>query len=366
LFQTSKKQTKKMPEENVGQEQLKKCPHCKRDVPMSASKCEHCGSTLSHTIGHYMFVAAVIIAVVMTATIAIALSPSSPTTPKSTTQSTVNNNLNICSNIPSLKKNAETIDFKKLDKDPESFTGKLAKFTGQILQIQESGGAGMIRLAVTKTDYGYSFSDVVYVEYQSHTDAVVDDIVTVYGKMTGSTTYTSQANFKITLPSMIACDISKGIESKTEEIKPVSTGTSTKTKTTTTTTEKNTVQTPAPAPVSSTPKVWHVAYTITNSVDTQTSPFAMQGDQWKITYACLGSPSGILFGDYNGNNFYGYIKSTSGSIYQIEDFAFNITCPINEPIKNTSYFYSEAPGQYYLDLSSAYGATYTVTVEDYY
>ena len=42
-----------------------------------------------------------------------------------------------------------------------------------------------------------------------HTEAVQDDIVTVYGYLEGSYTYTSQANFQITLPSFVACDIEK-------------------------------------------------------------------------------------------------------------------------------------------------------------
>lgn len=116
----------------------------------------------------------------------------------------------ICDDINSLKNQAVTVDYKELEKDPGSFSGQDAKFTGQVLQIQESGGYGVMRLAVTKESYGWNAGDVVYVEYVNHTDAVEGDIVTVYGQLTGSETYKSQANFEITIPSMIACSIEQG------------------------------------------------------------------------------------------------------------------------------------------------------------
>lgn len=121
-----------------------------------------------------------------------------------------NNQQSLCSDILSLKDQATTVNFKELDKNPDLFKGKIVKFTGQVLQIQESGSYGIIRLAVTKESYGWSFTDVIYIEYQGHTDAVEDDVVTVYGQLNGSKTYESQANFEITIPSMTACVVEKG------------------------------------------------------------------------------------------------------------------------------------------------------------
>lgn len=126
-------------------------------------------------------------------------------------QATSNNNQrSLCSDVASLKNQAAAVNFKELDKDPNSFKTKIAKFTGQVLQIQEANDYGVIRLAVTKESYGWSISDIVYVEYQNHTDAVKDDVVTVYGQLTGTKTYESQAHFNITVPSMTACVVEKG------------------------------------------------------------------------------------------------------------------------------------------------------------
>jgi uncharacterized membrane protein YcgQ (UPF0703/DUF1980 family) len=133
---------------------------------------------------------------------------STPAT-QTTETTTYNNPPSLCSDIASLKKQATTVNFKELIKNPDSFNGKIVKFTGQILQIQESNNYGVIRLAVTKDSYGWSSSDVVYVEYQNQTNAVADDIVTVYGQLTGTKTYKSQANYSITIPSMDACIVEK-------------------------------------------------------------------------------------------------------------------------------------------------------------
>jgi hypothetical protein len=157
------------------------------------------------------------------------------------TQTTSNNNQpSLCSDIVSLKNQATTVNFKELDKNPDSFKGKIVKFTGQILQIQEADNYGVIRLAVTKESYGWSIGDVVYVEYQGHTDAVKDDVVTVFGQLTGSKTYESQARFQITVPSMTACVVEKGTGAVTTQT-PITQPTTPKT---TNTNQTQTTQTP--------------------------------------------------------------------------------------------------------------------------
>ncbi len=100
---------------------------------------------------------------------------------------------------------AKTISFAQLDKNPEKYEGDYVKYTGEILQISEGFFKTSIRLAVTKNSYGwYSANDVIWVEYFGTTDFVEEDIVTVYGEITGSYSYTSIAGWEITIPSMEA------------------------------------------------------------------------------------------------------------------------------------------------------------------
>ena len=73
-----------------------------------------------------------------------------------------NNQPSLCSDIASLKNQATTVNFNELDKNPDSFNGKIVKFTGQVVQIQEADNYGVIRLAVTKESYGWSINDIVY------------------------------------------------------------------------------------------------------------------------------------------------------------------------------------------------------------
>ena len=151
-----------------------------------------------------LIVGGVIIFIILLAIIGGSGSNSNPS------QTVSNNQPSLCSDIASLKNQAIAVDYKELKKDTDSFKGQIVKFTGQVLQIQESGGYGIVRLAVTKESYGWSSGDVVYIEYQNHTDAVEDDVITAYGQLTGSKTYESQAHFQITVPSMTACVVEKG------------------------------------------------------------------------------------------------------------------------------------------------------------
>ncbi len=102
------------------------------------------------------------------------------------------------------KENAQPIEYAQLEKNPDRYTGEYVKYQGQVVQIQEGDNITNIRLAVTQDSYGYNSDDIVYVEYEGYTDFVDEDIVTVYGEVYGSYSYTSQAGWEITLPAVIA------------------------------------------------------------------------------------------------------------------------------------------------------------------
>ncbi|QFK70406.1 hypothetical protein F7984_03685 [Pradoshia sp. D12] len=103
--------------------------------------------------------------------------------------------------------NAKTISFDKLNKNPDRYKGEYVKYRGEIVQIMESDGMTAIRLSITPTSYGWSVSDIIYVAYLGYTDFVDEDVVTIYGEVNGSFTYTSQAGWDITLPLVIADSI---------------------------------------------------------------------------------------------------------------------------------------------------------------
>lgn len=94
---------------------------------------------------------------------------------------------------------ATTISFKQLDKNPDSYIGKKVKYTGTVLEIQESGGTGIMRVAIDG-----DYNKIIYVTYTGTNDAVEDDTVTIWGEVYGSYSYTSQANYEISLPRIDA------------------------------------------------------------------------------------------------------------------------------------------------------------------
>lgn len=99
--------------------------------------------------------------------------------------------------------------YKELSKNPDKFKSVKAKYTGKITQIQEgSNGSGFLKLALTNGGYGY-WSDEIYVSYSTSTEFLEGDMVTVYGIMSGAVTFTSVANYNITLPGMEAVAIEK-------------------------------------------------------------------------------------------------------------------------------------------------------------
>lgn len=105
------------------------------------------------------------------------------------------------------QKYERTIDFAHLNKNADKYAGEPYKFYGKIVQIMEGNNSTTIRMSVTQTSYGWSPSDIIYVEYDGTTDFVEDDVITVYGTVFGSHSYTSQAGYNISLPAVIAKQI---------------------------------------------------------------------------------------------------------------------------------------------------------------
>lgn len=106
------------------------------------------------------------------------------------------------------KEDAIEVDFKELTKDPMEHKGKYITFTGDVKQVQVDGKSAIIRLGVGGE---FDFDSVVWIETSKEkvNDVLDGDYITVYGICTGTHTYTSQANYEITIPSMNGTIIEK-------------------------------------------------------------------------------------------------------------------------------------------------------------
>lgn len=94
----------------------------------------------------------------------------------------------------------KNIEFRALNKNPDSYMGQKYSVQGQVIQILESGNSTDIRLNVTPAEYGDYWTDTIYITYAGKTDALDKSIINVYGTVAGKYTYESQANYNISLP----------------------------------------------------------------------------------------------------------------------------------------------------------------------
>jgi len=93
------------------------------------------------------------------------------------------------------KSSCEKISYGQLEKNPRSFTGKKLTYTGEVLEIMEENNFAIIRLAVDGNS-----RNVIFVTFDENTPIVRGDTITIWGESLGEYTYTSQANYKITIP----------------------------------------------------------------------------------------------------------------------------------------------------------------------
>lgn len=100
------------------------------------------------------------------------------------------------------KASCRSIQFRVLDKKPDFYTGYDFYFRGQVVQIIEDEEGTTIRLAVTKTDYGWQ--DPIMVFYEGSAPIYKDDVITVWGECIGAYSYESTIGAEVTVPGVLA------------------------------------------------------------------------------------------------------------------------------------------------------------------
>lgn len=102
-----------------------------------------------------------------------------------------------------------TYGYKDIARQPDEYKGKKAKFRGKVIQVSENffdNNKVDLRVNVTQGEYGL-WDDTIYVTYK-YTDKedkiLEDDIINMYGTISGTETYVSVLGAKITIPSFNA------------------------------------------------------------------------------------------------------------------------------------------------------------------
>lgn len=98
------------------------------------------------------------------------------------------------------KAQCKGVEFRVLDKNPESLKGTKYCTTGKVIQIMEGATETNFRMDVTQGEYGY-WDDTIYASHMGKMPGIYEDsIINIWGEVMGSYTYESVAGYSITLP----------------------------------------------------------------------------------------------------------------------------------------------------------------------
>lgn len=103
------------------------------------------------------------------------------------------------------EQSADPVTYAMMKRNADRFRGRRAVFSGRVLEIQDTqDGGSFIRLGMS--EYGDEVLAVMTVVQPSE-NIVERSRVRVYGILSGSYTYQSQAGWTITIPSMVAVSV---------------------------------------------------------------------------------------------------------------------------------------------------------------
>ena len=100
------------------------------------------------------------------------------------------------------------IAYKELARNPDTYNGTNVIFTGQVIQVQESGDLVNLRVNVTKNTYGYE--DTVMIQYDKSIISgrvLDDDVITFSGMSMGLLTYKTVMGAEMTIPQVLATTV---------------------------------------------------------------------------------------------------------------------------------------------------------------
>lgn len=102
----------------------------------------------------------------------------------------------------------QSMDYKAISRDPDSYEGNLYKFDGKVVQVMESSQSDGTTLVALRVATKGGYDNVVYVVYTrgaGEARILEDDKVTVHGTSKGLYTYETVMGAEVTIP-MIAAD----------------------------------------------------------------------------------------------------------------------------------------------------------------
>lgn len=170
----------------------KQCKHCKTEIPFDAKVCPNCRKKVKG--GKLKFIVLSVIALI----IVLGILGSGNQYELSEDSSNLSEK--------EYKKECEKIEYKELARNAKDIVGKKVKFTGQIQQVvyDSEDGESEYLVSVTKDEYDI-WDDNVYVYFSKKGSKLLEeDIVNIYGEISGEEEYTSVLGESITVPAIAA------------------------------------------------------------------------------------------------------------------------------------------------------------------
>ncbi len=104
-------------------------------------------------------------------------------------------------------------NYNDILRNPSSYVGEKAKFVGKVLQVQKNGNTFDMLVNVTDNGYGL-YSDTIYVHFVKRPQdngIIEDDIITIYGELNSTKTYTTVLGAEKTVPAVNAAYVGFGV-----------------------------------------------------------------------------------------------------------------------------------------------------------
>ena len=189
-------------DEQITNPNLTKCRHCGAVIAKEAKICPHCGGKNKKSRG--CLVALIIILIVVIAAVALLVLYSIGTRQDSELYSSSSDSLTM--DEEDYKSLCKEITYDELARNGNNLIGEKVRIKGQIIQVSYDEGIGSseYRVATKEDEFGLWFDDVVYLFYDHSDNAKLleDDIITIYGEISGDYTYESVGGGSITIPSI--------------------------------------------------------------------------------------------------------------------------------------------------------------------
>ncbi len=98
------------------------------------------------------------------------------------------------------REQCQTYAYDDIARNPDQYEKKLAKLTGEVIQVLKDGNELQMRVNVTDKEFYYTDTVFVFYSIENGSNVLEGDIVTMYGELRGMQEYESILGEQISIP----------------------------------------------------------------------------------------------------------------------------------------------------------------------